>query len=199
MKRFKSKTKKLGSLVEMQTGFQVRGKVEPNPSGNYSLIQVKDLDRETFHVDAKKLEKIEVPEKREGFMDKYLVDPTEVLYLSKGSKPGAFVLDSELEYTIPMAHFYILKPKNGSVETKFLCWALNQDFMNPFLSRSLKGSGIPFISKPDLADWEVPVPSLEAQRKIVELWQLRVEEKRLERQLEEAKDKLINEILERNI
>ena len=60
-------------------------------------------------------------------MNKYLIQRNDVLYLSK-LHPGAFRYRGSIEKTIPMAHFYILRPKTEYIDSDYLCWALNQDF-----------------------------------------------------------------------
>lgn len=195
---FKTETVKLSEIVEMpiQTGFQVRGKVEHDPEGNYKLIQVKNVSRITHQVISSGLERITIPEEKNKFMDKYLLGKDDVIYLSK-LNPGAFRYEAPEKAIVPMAHFYLLRPKEKGVNPDYLCWALNQDFMKPFLAKSLKGTTLPFISKSDLAEFEVPIPALDIQKKIVVISSLRIKEKELNQKIEEKKDILINEILER--
>lgn len=195
-----SKQIKLSELVEMpiQTGYQVRGKVEHDPDGNFSVIQVKNINRNTYNVDTAPLEKILIAEDKQKFMDKYLLQKNDVLYLSK-LNPGSFRYHGPLGNIVPMAHFYMLRPIDKSIDGDYLCWALNQDFMKPYIAKSLKGTTLPFISKQDLMDFVIPVPDINTQRKIVEISSLRRRERELTLALEQKKDILINELLSRHL
>ena len=61
MLSYQSKQVPLSDIVAMsiQTGFQIRGRVQPHPQGNYSLIQVKDTYRDTlYHIRSETLDKV---------------------------------------------------------------------------------------------------------------------------------------------
>ena len=64
---FQSKQIKLSDVIaaSIQTGFQVRGKVQPDSQGNYTLIQVKDTIRDVlYHIKSEHLDKIFIPEEK---------------------------------------------------------------------------------------------------------------------------------------
>ena len=197
MLTYQSKQAALSSIVAMpiQTGFQVRGRVQPHPQGNYSLIQVKDTHRGTlYHIKSEALDKVFIPEEKNKFINKYLIQKNDVLYLSKLS-PGAFRYMGSIEKTIPMAHFYILRPKTKYIDSDYLCWALNQDFMKPQIQKRLKGTALPFISKDALATFQIPLPSIGIQKKIINLLQLRTQEKELQETIDKKKNILVNKTL----
>ena len=117
--------------TRFKTGFQVRRKEQSASQGNYKFIQVKDTTRSVlYQIKLENLDKIFIPEKKRKFMNKYLVQKKDVLYLSV-LNPGAFRYIGSIENTVPMAHFYILRPKTNNIDSDYLCWALNQDFMKP--------------------------------------------------------------------
>ena len=60
---------KIKEIAEIQIGYQSRGKVEPNPKGSHQLIQIKDIDDESW-LSVEDLFRI-TPE---GTVDRYLVD-----------------------------------------------------------------------------------------------------------------------------
>ena len=197
MLSYQSKQVSLSDIVAMsiQTGFQIRGRVQAHPQGNYSLIQVKDTYRGTlYHIRSEALDKVFIPEKKNKFMNKYLIQKNDVLYLSK-LNPGAFRYMGSFEKTIPMAHFYILRPKTEYIDSDYLCWALNQDFMKPQIQKYLKGTILPFISKDALAAFRIPLPNINIQKKIINLLQLRVQEKEIQEAIDKKKNTLMNKIL----
>ena len=197
MPSFQSKQVKLSDVIatSIQTGFQARGKVQPDPQGNYTLIQVKDTIRSVlYHIKSENLDKIFIPEEKRKFMNKYLVQKNDILYLSK-LNPGAFRFTGSVESTIPMAHFYILRPKTNIINSDYLCWALNQDFMKPHIQKWLKGTILPFISKDALMNLKIPLPSLATQKKIISFLKLMAQEKEIQKTMDKKKSVLINTVL----
>ena len=161
----------------------------------YSLIQVKDTRQSLFsQIKSKKFDTIFVPAKKRKFMEKYLLQKQDLLYLSK-LRPGAFRYKGSIETILPMSHFYILRPKPEIVDSDYLCWALNQAFMKVYVQRCLKGSALPFISKEALMDFKVPLPSRDIQKRIVTLLDMRIREKEIQTSIEQKKNIFINTIL----
>ena len=194
---FQSKQIKLSNIITIpiQTGFQVRGKVQPDSQGNYTLIQVKDTIRSVlYHIKLENLDKIVVPKEKRKFLDKYLIQKNDILYLSK-LNPGAFRYTGSIENTMPMAHFYILRPKTNIIDSDYLCWALNQDFMKPYIQRCLRGTILPFISKDALIDLKIPLPSFATQKKIISFLKLMAQEKEIQETMDKKKNVLINTVL----
>ena len=197
MLNFQSKQVKLSNIITtpIQTGFQVRGKVQPDLRGNYKLIQVKDTVRSTlYHIKTENLDKISIPEKQIKFMKKYLVQKNDILYLSK-LNPRAFLYSDTFENTAPMAHFYILRPKTDIIFASYLCWVLNQNFIQPYIQKCLKGTNLPFISKEVLMNLKIPLPNKAVQKKIISLLELRSQEKEIQNTIDRKKNRLINAIL----
>lgn len=197
MPRFQSQQLRLSNLIRtpIQTGFQVRGKAQTVPQGNYSLIQIKDAIRSVLsYIKSEKLDKISIPEQKRKFMNKYLIQKNDVLYLSK-LKPGAFRWTGSIQNILPMAHFYILRPKTDIIDPDYLCWALNQNFMKPQIQSGLRGTALPFISKDALINLKIPLPSAAVQKQITNLLHLRKREKEIQETMDRKKNVLMNTIL----
>ena len=197
MRNFQSQQIKLSNIVAMQiqTGFQVRGKVQLDSQGNYNLIQVKDTVRSVlYHIKSESLDKIIIPEKKKKFMNKYLIQKNDILYLSK-LNPGAFRYKDFTENTVPTAHFYILRPKTNIVDYDYICWVLNQDFIKSYIQKCLKGTVLPFISKDSLMNLKIPLPNIAIQKQIINLLNMSQQEKAIQKTLDRKKHILINTVL----
>ena len=194
--KFQSKQTKLSDLVKtIQTGFQVRGKSQLDSKGNYKLIQVKDTVRSfLYHIKSKDLDKISIPEKNRKFMDKYLVKPNDILYLSKLNM-GAFLYSDTLENTVPMSHFYILRPNRNLIDSYYLCWILNHKFLRSYIKKCTKGTALPFISKEALMNLKIPLPGISVQEKIIDLLKLRAREQEIQAIIDRKKNTAIDTIL----
>lgn len=158
-------------------------------------IQVRDADRESMQVNLASVRII--PFDRNIDVKKYAVGENEFLFLSKGSRPGAFSLPHRAQPfnfnlpIVPMSHFFICHPKKDAVSAEYFVWALNQKFLEPQVKKAMAGSGIPFIPKPAFLEFEIPVPSKEIQNKITNLHRLRSEERRLVNKRESLLDDLV--------
>ena len=205
---FKSKQVSLLELIEVpvQTGFQVRPVLRSRVFGkrgavsfrgkSYKLIQVKDTVRGIWQdINSKGLETIVITEKKSKFMKKYLLEVDDVLYLSK-LNPGAFRYRGPIGATLPVAHFYILRPKVQLVDPDYLCWVLNQSWtVGHYVQKHLVGSALPFVTKESLLGFKIPLPTLSIQKKIIYLLKLRAQEKALQKELDNKKNILLNKAL----
>ncbi len=195
----RSKQEKLSNVVAIpiQTGFQARGQVHPDPQGNYNLLQVKNTSQNIlYYIRSAKLDKISIPEKKRKFMAKYLMQEKDVLYLSK-LKPMAFRYTGSIESTVPVAHFYILRPKINTIDADYLCWVLNQGFMKPHIQKCLRGTVFPFIPKNALMELKIPLPNMGVQKKIVNVIHLKMREKEIQEKIRRKKNILIDTVLNR--
>ncbi|KYG62974.1 hypothetical protein AZI87_17080 [Bdellovibrio bacteriovorus] len=187
---------KINKIADLRAGYQLRDRVDPDPKGKIKFIQVGDANRETHQIDLAKSDLITIDKAIE--YGKYELHGHEVLFLSKGSKPGAFTVPGVSDWVsrschvIPMSHFLILESDKSRTYPPYLVWALNQKFMEPAIKASMKGSGIPFIAKSDFMDIKIPIPSIEVQKKIAELSALRTNELILAKK----RDGLMNQLLE---
>ena len=190
---------KINKLAELRAGYQLRDRVDPDPKGKIKFIQVGDLNRETGQADLSKSDLITIDKAIE--YGKYELRESEVLFLSKGSKPGAFTVPGVSDWVdrgchvIPMSHFIILDCDKSRIYPPFLVWALNQKFMEPAIKACMKGSGIPFIAKSDFMEIKIPVPKLEIQKKIAQLSSLRTQEVVLAKKREGLLGQLLEALL----
>ena len=197
MLKFQLKKTKLLDILAMpiQTGFQVRGKSQLDAKGNYNLIQVKDTARNAlYHIKSKSLDRVAVPERNRKFMNKYLVQKNDVLYLSKLNL-SAFLYSDTLENTVPVAHFHILRPKVNRVDPYYLCWILNHKSLKPSIQKYIKGTSLPFISKESLMKLKIPLPPKDTQEKVTKLLKLRAKEQEIQNTIDKKKNLLINAVL----
>ena len=187
---------KLQDLAEIQPGYQHKGQMTNDSSADWSCIQVQDLDHESRMVRAEGVWKMQSTKD----LSRYVVSETDLLYLSRGSNFGAYRIQESVGKTIALAHFFILRPiANCPVLVDFLWVALNDITLASCIQGFMKGSIMPFVSKLELGQIDIPVPSREAQCHIVELAILRSQEKKLHTQLMKTKDDFYGSIINRNI
>jgi len=176
-------------LAQVQIGYQSRGRVEPDPQGRYQIIQIKDLD-DQYHLRTEGLYRI----KPEGSnVERYQVNQGDVLFLSRGSRNFATLVDVHLQDTIAAGYFFILKPNTATVLPQYLAWYINSSPAQQFIqSVARRGTYMPVVPKSALEELPVDVPSLRTQETIVELDRLTGKERTLLQELEERRAELIS-------
>lgn len=186
---------RIGDVVEVKPGFQVRDRSELSRDGNISFVQVKDIDRSKEKILLDNLEKV----KMEKDMSKYQIHKGDVLFLSKGNFIAGLIDEATFDKNaiyVPMHHFYTLKIISNEITPKFLCWLLNNKSIRDKIVASSKGEIMASINRNDLESIEIPLPSLERQQFIVELVELRKREKEIVSNIEAQKDKIYERALQ---
>jgi hypothetical protein len=183
---------KITSVVEsIDTGFQFRGRVEPDAKGNVAVLQVKDL-KDGARLDAAALVNVRI----EKDIELYRVRPGDVLFLSRGHRLIATAVDDISGDIIVPSYFYVLRPK-PLVLPKYLAWAINAPKVQAQLKLVHKGTHMPIVSKADFSQLRIDLPSLDVQRQIVALDELARHEQRLLVELFDTKRKLIDQVCAR--
>ena len=104
---------------------------------------------------------------------RYLVNKSDVLFLSRGQRNFAYAINKPVHDTVAASYFFILRLKNGNILPEYLAWYINQVPAQEFLYRTAKrGSHMPIVPKAAFELLEIPIPPIETQRTIVEIEQL---------------------------
>lgn len=77
----------------------------------------------------------------------------------------------------------------------YLCWILNREDSIIYFQNNATGSSIPSISKSMAEDYEINIPCIQTQKKIVEISLLQQQEQQLYRRLSSLHNKLISKHL----
>ena len=119
--------------------------------------------------------------------DNAIVSPENVLLPCRGEylKAHYFVGHQDQSKALPLivsSQFLILMP-NQNVLPEYLCWYLNQPHVQYELRKESQGSKMPMLSVSTVSQFEVEVPSLDIQQRIIELNRLWEQEQILTQQL----------------
>lgn len=176
---------KLRAIVAITSGYQFRGKVEPDDDGPIDLIQIKDIsDRRQLIVSD--LTRVSIEN-----ADRYLVQPDDVLFLSRGHRMYGLVVPELRRDTVVSSYFFVMRPRSADVFPRYLAWVLGEPEFQHRLGTMIRGSHMPLISRSDFSDLSIPLPSLETQRKIVEINELMLREASLLDQLQARRAELV--------
>jgi hypothetical protein len=157
--------------------------------GVVRVIQIKDVDND------RRLQTDDlVAVHFDGDTEKYQAREGDVLFLSRGHRLFATAITEPLQATVVTGYFYILRLKTDRVQPGYLAWYINQPPFQTVLRTFMKGTQQPLVSRKDIEDLEVEIPSLSVQEAIVALDDLRVVDRQLSAVLLEKRSLLIQTI-----
>ena len=186
---------KLSDLTEIRTGFTFREKIEEVESGNAHVLQIKDIrniatDTCSYTLFADALPQIDWQGK-----DNAIVSPESVLLPCRGEylKAHYFVGNQDQSKALPLivsSQFLIIMP-NQNVVPEYLCWYLNQPHVQYELRKESQGSKMPMLSVSTVNQFEVEIPSLDIQQRIIELNRIWEQEQILTQQLLKNREQMM--------
>ena len=134
---------RLRDIADFRTGYQFRGRVQPEPRGNARVIQIKDVEAHG---------KISIADLTSVNVDRpqpYLVQRDDVLFLSRGFRLYAVIVPEVGKNTIATGYFFIIRPRPDLIVPEYLAWAMNepdfQESLRPYVP-SLNRVLVPYQS-----------------------------------------------------
>jgi len=121
--------------------------------------------------------------------------PGDVLFPNRGARTTALAYRLDLPRTLAGAQFFVLRPDTGRVLPEYLAWFLRTEEAARYFEGRRKGTYVKIIQRSDLAEMEIPLPSLNVQRRIVETASLALKERILAERLASLKWKLAKRLL----
>lgn len=171
--------KPLGTVAEISTGYPFRKKVESDPDGDLVVVQIKDLGGPEGLAtdDATRINS------NRGDYGRYLLRDGDVLFQSRGSRHPAAVVRKGIR-GIAASGLHVIRPDSSRALPDYLAWWLSHPVSQARLRDELaRGSYIPFVTKADLERFEVALPPISTQRRIIEVEQLRARQDELSQRL----------------
>lgn len=132
--------------------------------------------------------------KLNGKIERHLLHHNDILFAAKGLNNFGVVYHTGLGNAVASSSFIIVRLQENyrhQILPKYLAWYLTHTPGVKLFHKKQLGTTIPSISIEKLSKLEVDVPSVDQQRRIVEVQKLRNREKQLIKQLEIQKDLLI--------
>jgi len=112
---------------------------------------------------------IELPEDK---LDKYLLQPNDVVLTGKGQRLFAWAYHPKYGRIVPSSVFYILRTNPALVNGTYLAAFLNSPKIKHTLELLGKGATITSIAKKDVQDLKMVLPTIEKQNKLEKLLKL---------------------------
>jgi len=175
--------KRVSEIAEVISGVYL----QTAPYGDVSYLQIKDLLSESPE---KTASKVTLSPKNE----RYLLAKGDLLFAGKGTTFLCKVFDLDIP-AVASTTLYIIRLTSKDILPDYLCWYLNQPSVMAMMKTQQVGTGTPLIHKQVVEDFEIPVPDLETQQRIVELAKLQVREKELYQAIAEKRQLITNQLI----
>lgn len=161
----------LKNITEIQSGVYLK----TSPSPNVLYLQVNDFDSEGVILSTAK-PTVLLEEKNRN----HILNYGDLLFAAKGNKNfSAIFKECEYECVASSSFLVIRITKKDIVIPEYLNWYLNLPRTIEQLSINAVGTSIPSITKAMLEEVELRLPSIEVQKKVVEIAGLQKQEQRL--------------------
>lgn len=180
---------KLNNIATIQTG--VFAKTTPNPDALY--LQQSDFDsRGELRDTAQPTIATDNP--------KHILAAGDLLLASKGNNNMCVIVPGIEQKCVASPSFLVIRLHDKSaILPEFVAWYLNLPTVQNTLAAQARGTSIMSISKATLGDLEIPVPSVERQRRYIELSKLQKREQQLYATIAERRKQILEYKMIKNI
>ena len=134
------------------------------PKGNYKYITAKNIKNEGVVLDG--VTYVDDETHHEIF-SRCNPEYGDILYIKDGATTGVVAINNLEEEFSLLSSVALLKPSK-LISKKYLFYYLQSSYCYVSVRSSMKGVGITRITLKQIADWEVPIPPIEEQHRIVE-------------------------------
>ena len=178
---------RIKDCADVQPGFSIKKALVHEQNGTHQIITARNLTEGEPYTYCKD-HALRITPSRPA--EKYLLNPGDILFMSRGAKNIATQLQSFPHPALAPSTFYILKPK-ANIFGPYLVWILNQKPAQAEITGMRTGAGTPMVPRKEFGDISIPLPSLEIQKKIIELDNIMKKEQNLLQQLAGKRKDLI--------
>ena len=181
--------KSLHQLVSIESGMAFRSRVEHDPSGSCSVIQMKDISETSYAIEGSP-SKIQL----DAVDPSKLLNTGDLLFVAKGNRNVVVRYQFDTP-AVAVALFYVIRTGGNRALSDYLLWYLNSPTAQNYFHAHRRGASVGNIRIDDLKKLEVPVLDSKKQQVIGNLFSKFMEEKELMRQLIEKREVYIQNSL----
>ncbi len=178
---------KLSDITSIYSGIVFWGEKKPYDNfRDFPVVQGKDID-DNNRVNWAQLSRAVLQLKKQ----EHIIRQGDILVRCKGLPHIAVLADSPKEDTVAGSQFFVVRAKNDLIFPDFLAWYMNQSPAQRYLNLYSAGTNIKHINKKVLSALEVAVPSLEIQKKVVQVHNLWQKENEILEQIKHKKEQVL--------
>lgn len=177
-------------ITVIQTGLFAK----PKRTGDVVYFQAKHFDEDGFLLSSFHPDLID-----NEFSEKHLLQNGDVLFSAKGTKNFAVVYENFAQPAVASTSFFVVRLTDRNTLPGYLAWFLNSPATQAKLKAQAIGTSIPSISKQVLENLEIDIPNIETQNLILRIRNLRFKEISLKKEIEELREKQIQQQIQNAI
>ncbi len=167
---------RLKDIATVSSGVSFRDRVVASPSGNMSVIQMKDIGRDN-RVRFDRVTRMDHSMPRSH--PRQLARPGDLVFRSRGRTNMAALLTEEARGMAVAMPLFRIRPDKNKAAPEYLLWWMNQPSSQRYFASQSEGTFVKMINKQSLENLEVKLPPLAVQHKIAALFELAEQEQRL--------------------
>ena len=181
------KNVRIADCAEVLSGFSAKGAIVDEPGGTLQVITAQHLTKgEPYRY--KEEHRIRIVSPRS--IEKYLLEPGDILFMSRGANNYAVLLEDIPRPAIAPLTFFIIKPERSIINPAYLTWCLDQEPVKVKLNEIRTGAGSPMLPRREFAEIIIPLPVMVVQQQIADLAHLQMRERVLLQRLFEEAERL---------
>jgi len=180
----------------LMAGHPFREGIQNALDGETAVVQMKDVDPEKGLNNANLYRVHLTGRKQPDYLQR-----GDILFVGRGYRIFAVLVDKDLESTVAGSHFFIIrvKPNKHDVSPDYLVWYINHKQTQRYFSQHVAGTALPHINRSVLENLPVILPPLKVQDQIIKAHYCRLKEKALLETLIEKKKLLLDELLDKTL
>lgn len=164
---------KIKNIAEIQMGYSFRARIEQDSDGDVAVVQMKDLADDNT-VNLGDVAKTVMPDVKEH----HFLKEGDLIFRSRGLLSTSAIYLGGVERAVVAAPLIRIRVSDtGKVLPEYLNWYIAQKDAQVFFSSRGQGTSHRMIDVETIGDLQIPLPTLDVQRKIVELADLACREK----------------------
>jgi restriction endonuclease S subunit len=179
----------LKDIASIRTGYTFRGGIEHDKNGALCVVQIKDIAIGE-PINWSKLVRTNLDNVRQD----NLLKKGDVLFISRGTRNHAVHIDTDVDNVLFGAQLLAIRTGNKVLPSYLACY-LNQKFIQQLFEEWAVGSNVKVLSKSILNQLPVAVPPLEIQQKVVDIWELSLQEEKLMEEIQTKRRQVVDETL----
>ncbi len=182
---------KLTDIVNIRSGMVV-SKTANNDESQLTDAYVRMIGTSDYDDDGNLRNDLEANVLYKASIAKNFLQENEILFNAKGRRFFAALFKNEYQSTIASASFLVITIKDKHILPEFLLWYLNHTETLKIFNSKMSTQVMPSITKQELGDLEIIIPTFDTQKQIVELNLLKKKQITIQKELITLKENYIN-------
>ncbi len=183
----------LADIANCSNGFTFREKPRDSRAGNVRVIQIGDIGTDGAF-DPRYSAKVVMPEPERKFQ----LQKGDIVFRGRGAGFAAAPVPDHDKPIMAASPLIWIRPVHDRVDSAYLAWVINSPAAQRFFLKAAQGTIVKAVGVRELTQLEIPLPSLEQQRKIVAAANLLQREQQILNELAVKRGQLTTALLMKN-